>query len=102
MQNGLLTLWKGSSCSKIFKEHNKPVGALCERENGGIISGDADGNIILWTDKMGVEKTLDLKKLVKSNNPRVISLCELYGNVLIGTRGGEIIELVKGNAQVLI
>jgi hypothetical protein len=37
---------------------------------------------------MNIEKTFDLKKLVKSNNPRVIALNELYGNILVGTRGG--------------
>jgi hypothetical protein len=54
MQNGLLTLWKGNSCSKLFKEHSKAVVAIAERESGGIISGDADGNIILWSAQMVV------------------------------------------------
>ncbi len=49
MNNGLLTQWKGTSCTKIFKQHTKPVTALCERSEGGIISGDADGNIIIWS-----------------------------------------------------
>lgn len=31
MNNGLLSQWKGNSCSKIYKEHSKPVTALCER-----------------------------------------------------------------------
>lgn len=28
-QNGLLTLWKGNSCTKVFKEHTKTVYAVC-------------------------------------------------------------------------
>ncbi len=29
MNNGLLALWKGNFCSKVYKEHTKAVGALC-------------------------------------------------------------------------
>jgi hypothetical protein len=52
MTNGLLVQWKGTFASKVFKEHSKSVGALCERGDGGIISGDAAGNIILWSQNM--------------------------------------------------
>jgi len=40
---------------------------------------------------------------VKSNNIRIISLCEQNNNVLVGTRGGEIVEITKGtNAKMLM
>jgi hypothetical protein len=39
----------------------------------------------------------------KSNNIRIISLCEQNNNILVGTRGGEIIEISKGtNAAIII
>jgi WD40 repeat protein len=28
-QNGILTLWKGNSCTKVFKDHTKTVYAVC-------------------------------------------------------------------------
>ena len=52
MSNGLLAYWKGNFCSRVYKEHTKAVGALCEREDGGIISGDIKGLIILWSSNM--------------------------------------------------
>ena len=52
MNNGVLAYWKGHFCSRVYKEHTKAVGALCERVDGGIISGDILGNIILWSANM--------------------------------------------------
>jgi hypothetical protein len=52
MTSGLLVQWKGNFASRVFKEHSKSVGALCERTEGGIVSGDALGNIILWSATM--------------------------------------------------
>jgi len=56
MSTGLLVLWKGNFASKVFKEHTKSVGALCERADGGIISGDALGHIIIWSSNMSKER----------------------------------------------
>jgi hypothetical protein len=40
---------------------------------------------------------------IKSNMIRVISVCEQNGNILVGTRGGEVIEVTKlSNAAVLM
>ena len=52
MTSGLLVQWKGNFANKVFKEHSKSVGALCQRTDGGIISGDAAGNIIVWSANM--------------------------------------------------
>ena len=56
MANGVLGYWKGNFCSRVYKEHTKAVGALCEREDGGIISGDIKGLIILWSSNMSKER----------------------------------------------
>lgn len=56
MSSGLLAQWKGNFVSKVYKEHTKSVGALCERSDGGIISGDALGNIIIWSANMSKER----------------------------------------------
>ena len=82
------------------------MGALCEREEGGIISGDALGNIILWNSAMGKEREISLEKVlggIKSNNIRIIALAEQNNNILVGTRGGELIEVQKASsAQVVM
>ena len=106
MSSGLLVLWRGTYASKVFKEHSKSVGALCEREEGGIISGDALGNIILWNSAMAKEREISLEKVlggIKSNNIRIIALAEQNSNILVGTRGGELIEVQKASsAQVVM
>lgn len=56
MASGLLVQWKGNSCSKVYKEHSKAVGAICSRSDGGLISGDAEGKIIVWSSGMVKEK----------------------------------------------
>lgn len=67
----------------------KPVTALCERKDGGLISGDTAGCIVIWSSNLSKEREIQLAKLApNSNNPRVISLYEGFGNILVGTRGG--------------
>ena len=73
------------------------MGALCEREDGGLISGDAQGLLVLWSSKMEKEREISLPKLlkeIKSNNISIIALAEWEDNILVGTRGGELIEIV--------
>ena len=60
MSSGLLCQWKGNFVSKVYKEHAKSVGALCERSDGGIISGDALGNIVVWSSNMSKERVISL------------------------------------------
>lgn len=56
MSNGVLGYWKGNYCSRVYKEHSKAVYALCERGEGGIISGDMTGKIVVWSGNMSKEK----------------------------------------------
>ena len=94
MQNGVLGYWKGGFCSRVYKEHTKAVGALCEREDGGVISGDITGLIILWSSNMSKEREINLAKLYpESNNIRIIALTNFKNQIAVGTRGGEIIEV---------
>jgi WD40 repeat protein len=76
-----------------------------------LISGGKDGKIIVWnTSGEGNntalnEKHFDLKSLeVKSFNPRVKSICEhpQKGHILVGSRGGEIIEFGGKKTAVLV
>ena len=54
MHNGSLLSWKGTTCMKPFKEHNSPVSALCETEKGGLVSGDATGDIVIWSSNLSI------------------------------------------------
>jgi hypothetical protein len=69
------------------------VTAICERQDGGIISGDTSGLIVVWSSNLSKQKEIQLAKIIASNNPKIISLYEGFGNILVGTRGGEIVEI---------
>jgi hypothetical protein len=64
----------------------------------GLISGGKDGTVVVWKfdgGKLTKERTCDLRHPdVKSLNPQVKSVCEhpKGGQILVGTRGGEIVE----------
>jgi hypothetical protein len=50
---------------------------LCETINGGLISGDAEGNIVIWNSDLTVERKLSIIKLISpkvSFQPKIIAL----------------------------
>jgi len=61
-----------------------------------LISGGGDGFVYTWSVSGGAltrEKTLSLKgEEILAALPAVISVCEKDGRILVGTRGGEIVE----------
>ena len=104
MFKGELFVWKGNRPYSSVKAHNGPVNALCARKSGkGVISGGNDGFIIVWE--------ANLKKLSQINlvdpalrvlNPKIRSVAEFNGNILVGTRSGEIIEYLGGSKPSFI
>lgn len=83
-----------------MKAHTDGIHALSTRPNqAGLISGGGDGLIIFWSPGPGgvlqQTKQIDIKvPEVKSMMPKVRSVCEnaTNGMILVGTRGGEIVE----------
>ena len=61
-----------------------------------LISGGGDGLVYTWVVQGGAltrEKTFSLKgEEINSAIPAAISVCEKDGRLLVGTRGGEIVE----------
>jgi microtubule-associated protein-like 6 len=95
---GEIYVYSGSSLKETVKAHTGVVNAMCRREAGsGIISGGKDGKIIVWniaSAKLSQAQVLDITKPeFKSLIPEANSVCDsAAGNVLVGTRGGEIME----------
>ena len=104
--SGPLLLWNGKSISKSIEAHTETCNAICNRvTKKGIITGGNDGAIIVWAFGGGglqQEKKLDLKdQAIKSLSPKVRSVCEhTSGLILVGTRGGEIVEF--GGAKPVV
>lgn len=70
----------------------------------GLITGGGDGIIILWNTSMVEERRIDLKAPeVRSMLPKVRSVVENdKGAVLVGTRGGEIVEFGAGPKPLVL
>jgi hypothetical protein len=43
---------------------------------------------VIWSSNLSKQKEIQLAKIITSNNPKIISLYEGFGNILVGTRGG--------------
>lgn len=71
----------------------------------GFISGGGDGLIIIWNANFVQEKTYDIKlPEIKSLIPKVRSVWEHKSNekILVGTRGGEIMEFGSDQKKPVI
>lgn len=94
--SGDLLIWKGLSISKKLEAHKGSCNAIWNRQaEAGFITGGNDGLVIVWSDKFVQLNTLNIKdSSINSYIPKVRSVCENAAGtkILVGTRGGEIIE----------
>ncbi|TNV87854.1 hypothetical protein FGO68_gene13813 [Halteria grandinella] len=108
LYTGLLTgeigIWNGNSMKSTIKAHTEGCHAIYARANNkGLITGGGDGCVTLWSispQGLVAQRQLNLKDktLLNSMIPKVRSVCEgANGTLLIGTRGGEIVEIDQSN-----
>lgn len=93
MTNNAIYVWEKDTCTKTLVGHQAMVTALCPRsDRKGILSGDKLGTIIAWSDKLAFEKTFQLSTTMCAV-PNIVAL-SMSGksNILVGTRGSEILE----------
>ena len=88
---GNLFVWAGKSLGKSVKAHTGQVWAL-NAKAGKLYSGGSEGNIAIWD---GAYKQLNSVSLVEfSLNPGIRSIdVSDQGDMLIGTRGGDLLEI---------
>jgi len=87
-----------ASSPKATEAHNGAVMALCKQANdAGFITGGNDGKIIFWDpniDKKMLEFDLNICSIKNMNSTKIRAIAEDSSkDVVIGTRGGELIEL---------
>ena len=100
---GKLLVCAGTQFTKTIKAHTSSMNSLFIRENdNGFITGGSDGMVITWNKKYAKVSTISIKsEEIRSLCPRVRSIDEdVNGNILIGTRGGEILE-INGDTPVV-
>lgn len=99
MSKGNLLVWAGNSVSKtIAKAHEGAINAMYSvKPFDRLITGGNDGNLNVWDNKMNKVFTFSIKEnnIINSLNPRIRSICEKDGRILIGTRSSDIVELVN-------
>ena len=102
---GRLLVCAGTQFTKTLKAHTDSLNSIFIRENDtGFITGGSDGNVLTWDTKYSITNRFSIKtEEIHSLCPRVRSIDEdSNGNILLGTRGGEIIEVSNGKATVYL
>lgn len=103
---GQLFLWKGNTLSGTLAAHKGCVNSIYARGKGkGAITGGNDGLIILWDASMKKQTQINLvgDKTINIIVPKVRSVCEsAEGNILVGTRSGEIVEYRQNKPKVVM
>ena len=102
---GTLLLFAGTNFTKALKAHSSALNSIWIRENDlGFLTGGNDGIILTWDSKYKITNRITIiKPEVHSLCPRVRSLCEdSDGNMLVGLRGGEILEIQNGTPKVYL
>ncbi|MCQ2816774.1 MAG: hypothetical protein MJ252_05855 [archaeon] len=104
MQGDLLII-QGCHLRKTIKAHNGSINSIFIKDGeNGFITGGADGQIITWDKNFNMTSKISIaEESLGSLCPKVRSIDEdIDGNLLIGTRGGEIIEIVHGIPKILL
>lgn len=102
---GNLLTFVGASFSKSIKAHTSCVNCIKPRENNtGFITGGNDGQICIFDNKFVITRKISINDpKIASLSPKVRSLCEdENGTLLVGTRGGDIIEIVGQTPEVIL
>ena len=92
--------------SSVENAHSGAIYAIWTQPNAdGIISGGKDGLVKFWDLKMTTTRTINVSEqgVFHSMKPMVRAIAEdPNGNVQIGTRGGEIVEVDKQDKHTII
>ena len=103
--NGNLLICSGTNFTKSKKAHKNGINCLYIKNNEkGFLTGGGDGCIIIWDNKINTVNKINIRsKEINSMNYRIRSVCENdTGNILVGTRGGEIIEFEGNKPKILL
>ena len=103
--NGNLLVFSGTTFSKSKKAHKNGLICLYIKENDlGFLTGGGDGIVLIWDNNLNKTSEIKIKtKEINSMNPKIRSVCTNdEGDILIGTRGGEILEIQDNTPKICL
>jgi hypothetical protein len=103
--NGKLLRFSGTQFGKAFKAHKSALNSLyIKNDDSGFFTGGGDGIILTWDNKFKIINKFNIKiPEIHSLNSKIRSVCENEnGNILVGTRGGEILEVEDEKPNVYL
>ena len=96
LKDGSMGIVKGRSITKIIQAHKSIIYAMTnDINNTTLFSGSTNGRVKVWDNKFNNLHVININDInFRSINPKVraLSFNEQTKKLLIGTRGGEIIE----------
>ena len=100
--SGHLLVWSGRNCVKQINAHFKALNAMYAVPGVGIVTGGADGRVQLWNIRLQRGADFDMSNF-NSIFPSVQSVSWVPDahKVLVGTRGGEILEFADTDGNNL-
>jgi microtubule-associated protein-like 6 len=103
--NGNLLVCSGKQFTKTKKAHKNGLNCIYIKENDlGFLTGGGDGLVLIWDNKLNNTNKISIKtKEINSMNYKIRSVCTNdEGDILIGTRGGEILEIEDNVPKVCL
>eukprot|EP01029_Cantina_marsupialis_P018038 TRINITY_DN409_c1_g1_i1.p1 TRINITY_DN409_c1_g1~~TRINITY_DN409_c1_g1_i1.p1 ORF type:complete len:1625 (+),score=311.08 TRINITY_DN409_c1_g1_i1:1737-6611(+) len=102
--NGHIYVWEGNTVVNVLTVHNSPVSAMCSCPLG-FVSADRAGVVKIWSHECDVLHSFDLKSTLDLvlHSEEIISLAfnDLHSAVLVGTKGGELLEITIDSGHVV-
>ena len=98
--NGAIFRWEEGILKDAVKLHESSITCF-GKSSDGIISGSNDGFVNLLDSNLKIINNFNLKEM-RSKNPKARSVWASSEGILIGTRGGEIFEVVGESSRMLI
>ena len=91
----------------LTDQHKGPCGAIWTlKQNRGFISGGYDGSILVWNQKAGLLRRIELQTEIKTrpSSFKIKSICD-DGNaddIIVGTKGGDVFEVAQNKPVKLV
>lgn len=102
--DGNLYMFVDSALKTAVKAHDGPVATMSVNMQGNFLaSGGRDGAVRIWNVHLECTKEITIGSVYPSNNPKVRSVAFSTdgNNVIIGTRGSEILEVAVRSGAII-